>query len=179
MRHYDFTTITRSSTRAQPTDDPRLIAQLARKLLADVDTTTGIRLLGVGVTTLADFVQDDLFTDTTTDAASIIGLPPAPADAVALTPATTPLSWRPGQDVHHDQYGPGWVWGSGLRRVSVRFEGSHHPAPGPVRTFAIDDVHLRPAEPAGLDNAVRLVPRPSDGLSVSMRRGLATQAGIA
>jgi hypothetical protein len=61
VRHYDFTTITRSSTRAQPTDQPRLIAQLARRLLADVDTSAGIRLLGVGVTALADFVQDDLF----------------------------------------------------------------------------------------------------------------------
>ncbi|MEV8504544.1 DNA polymerase IV [Actinoplanes sp. NPDC051475] len=146
VRHYDFTTITRSSTRAQPTDDPRLIAQLARKLLADVDTATGIRLLGVSVATLADFVQDDLFTDTTTDAAIESGLSPAPADAAALPPATTPLSWRPGQDVHHDQYGPGWVWGSGLGRVSVRFEGPTTP-PGPVRTFAIDDAHLHPADP--------------------------------
>ncbi|WP_285687460.1 DNA polymerase IV [Actinoplanes sp. NBRC 103695] len=61
IRHYDFTTITRSTTRAQPTDDPRLVAQIARRLLADIDTSGGIRLLGVGVTTLAGFVQDDLF----------------------------------------------------------------------------------------------------------------------
>ncbi|MBL7258366.1 DNA polymerase IV [Paractinoplanes lichenicola] len=61
VRHYDFTTITRSATRAQPTDDPRLVAQFARRLLAEVDTSAGIRLLGVGASTLADFVQDDLF----------------------------------------------------------------------------------------------------------------------
>jgi hypothetical protein len=39
------------------------IAQLARRLLADVDTSAGVRLFGVGVTALADFVQDDLFGD--------------------------------------------------------------------------------------------------------------------
>ncbi|MEV6598427.1 DNA polymerase IV [Actinoplanes sp. NPDC051346] len=146
VRHYDFTTITRSSTRFQPTDDPRLIAQLARKLLADVDTATGIRLLGVGVTTLADFVQDDLFTNTTTNAETEIRPSPAPSNTASRPSGTTALSWRPGQDVHHEQYGPGWVWGSGMGRVSVRFEGPTSP-PGPVRTFAIDDAHLRPADP--------------------------------
>jgi hypothetical protein len=28
----------------------------------------------------------------------------------------------PGIDVEHDQHGHGWVWGSGLGRVTVRFE---------------------------------------------------------
>jgi len=69
VRHHDFTTITRSTTRPQPTDQPRLIAQLARRLLAGVDTSAGIRLLGVGVTALADFVQDDLCTFDSADAA--------------------------------------------------------------------------------------------------------------
>ena len=48
-RYFDFTTITRSSTRAQPTDDPQVIAHTARRLLADVDTSGGLRLLGVGL----------------------------------------------------------------------------------------------------------------------------------
>jgi nucleotidyltransferase/DNA polymerase involved in DNA repair len=62
VRHPDFTTVTRAITRDQPTDDGRLIAQLARRLLAELDTSGGVRLLGVGVSTLADFAQDDLFT---------------------------------------------------------------------------------------------------------------------
>src|SRR3712207_8661780 len=40
----------------------------------------------------------------------------------------------------------GWVWGSGLNRVTVRFEGPLTP-PGPVRTLAADDPALHPAEP--------------------------------
>jgi DNA polymerase-4 len=147
IRHHDFTTITRSLTRDQPTDDPRLVAELARRLLAEVDTSAGIRLLGVGMTTLTDFAQDDLFTvppaaEPVVDAA----VPehdethrPGPAEPV-------PSSWRPGQDVHHDEYGPGWVWGSGLGRVTIRFEGPTT-APGPVRTFPVDDANLRPADP--------------------------------
>nr|WP_308129007.1 DNA polymerase IV [Actinoplanes polyasparticus] len=140
VRHHDFTTITRSATRAQPTDDPRLVAQFARRLLSDIDTSAGIRLLGVGATTLADFVQDDLFGATTAEPE-----PLEPSPAVVERPAAT-LDWRPGQDVRHDDHGPGWVWGSGRGRVTVRFEGPGTP-PGPVRTFPVDDPALHPAEP--------------------------------
>ncbi|MEV4350736.1 DNA polymerase IV [Actinoplanes sp. NPDC049596] len=141
VRHYDFTTITRSITRAQPTDDPRLVAQLARRLLAEVDTTSGIRLLGVGATTLADFVQDDLFgSGEALEITDSVRTPPV------ARPIATPLEWRPGQDVRHDTHGPGWVWGSGKGRVTVRFEGPTTP-PGPVRTFAVDDPALHPADP--------------------------------
>jgi DNA polymerase-4 len=144
IRHYDFTTISRSLTRDQPTDDPQLIAQFARRLLTEVDTSAGIRLLGVGVTTLTDFAQDDLFTLASTDAAAVIieqtgEASPGPAEPVAQ-------GWRPGQDVRHDEYGPGWVWGSGLGRVTVRFEGPGT-APGPIRTFAVGDPRLYPADP--------------------------------
>ena len=51
--------------------------------------------------------------------------------------------WRPGMDVEHADHGPGWVWGSGLGRVTVRFETAETP-PGPVHTFATDDPDLRP-----------------------------------
>ena len=147
IRHYDFATITRSVTRAQPTDDPRLVAQLAHRLLAEVDTSAGIRLLGVGVTTLADFVQDDLFT--TASGAD----EPSPEPEAAAGPEQPPTVadrpagvWRPGQDVRHEVHGAGWVWGSGLGRVSVRFEGPTTP-PGPVRTFAVGDPALQPSDP--------------------------------
>ncbi|MFT3862270.1 DNA polymerase IV [Micropruina sp.] len=51
--------------------------------------------------------------------------------------------YRPGADVVHDEHGPGWVWGAGLGRVTVRFETAQTP-PGPVRTFAADDPALHP-----------------------------------
>ena len=44
------------------------------------------------------------------------------------------------------ELGAGWVWGSGLNRVTVRFEGPRTP-PGPVRTLAADDPALQPTDP--------------------------------
>jgi DNA polymerase-4 len=54
-------------------------------------------------------------------------------------------------DVHHTEHGDGWVWGSGLGRVTVRFETRDTP-PGPVLTLSADDPgltvrHLRVASP--------------------------------
>jgi DNA polymerase-4 len=54
--------------------------------------------------------------------------------------------WWPGQDVRHEELGAGWVWGRGLGRVTVRFEGPLT-APGPVRTLAAEDPALQPADP--------------------------------
>ena len=51
----------------------------------------------------------------------------------------------PGADVIHDALGRGWVWGSGLGRVTVRFE-TRHTGPGPVHTFLADDPKLRLAK---------------------------------
>ena len=64
MRLHDFTTLSRSTTLASPTDSGATIARLARGLLADLDTSGGVRLLGVGVSGLADWIQEDLFGET-------------------------------------------------------------------------------------------------------------------
>ncbi|MCW3158185.1 DNA polymerase IV [Micropruina sonneratiae] len=61
------------------------------------------------------------------------------------TMARRPAGYRPGDDVVHDEQGAGWVWGTGLGRVTVRFETAET-GPGPVRTFAVDDPALRPAQ---------------------------------
>lgn len=53
----------------------------------------------------------------------------------------------PGADVMSDEFGRGWVWGSGRGRVTVRFETAAT-GPGPVRTFAVDDPALHTVEPA-------------------------------
>ena len=155
LRRYDFTTITRSQTLPQPTDDPRLIAATARRLLTEAGTSGGLRLLGVGVSGLSVYAQGDLF------AGALLEGEPFAEDAEPEDDATpvrevrppepeTPLAvekrWWPGQDVRHDELGPGWVWGRGLGRVTVRFEGPRT-GPGPVRTLAADDPALHPADP--------------------------------
>ena len=61
VRLYDFTTLNRSTTLPSPTDDEAVIGRLARRLLEDLDTSGGVRLLGVGVSGLADWVQEELF----------------------------------------------------------------------------------------------------------------------
>jgi len=133
-RMHDFTTHTRSSTLAGPTDDPRVVARVARRLLEESDISGGIRLLGVGVSSLADWIQDDLFTESE--------YADTPPEVIELPERTRDLTgYYPGQDVVHPEYGRGWVWGSGLGRVTVRFETTDTP-PGPVRTFAIDDPAL-------------------------------------
>ena len=136
VRHHDFETHTRSSTLRGPTDSSRVLGETARTLLDGVDLAGGLRLLGVGVSGLADWVQDDLFTE-----------PEDPDETDASVPELRPrqreVRWYPGQDVHHAEHGDGWVWGAGLGRVTVRFETRETP-PGPVRTFSEDDAALTP-----------------------------------
>jgi DNA polymerase IV len=159
LRRYDFTTLTRSQTLPQPTDDPRQIASTARRLLADAGASGGLRLLGVGVSGLSVYAQGDLFAEhlfaedlVAGDLVAGDGEPMPEAATVEDAPAgpegdlPAERRWWPGQDVRHDELGPGWVWGRGLGRVTVRFEGPLT-APGPVRTFAADDPAVHPADP--------------------------------
>ena len=136
VRLHDFTTLNRSTTLSSPTDQGPVIARLARALLAEVDTTGGVRLLGVGVSGLADWIQEELFGDEPgEEEAAVAELPEAGAKARYL-------SWAPGSDVVHVELGRGWVWGSGRGVVTVRFETADSPA-GPVRSFPVDDPALR------------------------------------
>ncbi|WP_165617646.1 DNA polymerase IV [Klenkia soli] len=142
FRRYDFTTLTRSQTLTQPFDDARTVGDVARRLLAGIDRTGGVRLLGVGVSGLATYVQGDLFAEDPEPAVAVLE---EDVDVVA-EPEPATRQWHPGQDVEHAEMGRGWVWGSGLNRVTVRFEGPLTP-PGPVRTYAGDDPALSPADP--------------------------------
>lgn len=54
VRFGDFRTITRSATLARATDSARELAGTARGLLADLDTSPGVRLLGVSVSQLGE-----------------------------------------------------------------------------------------------------------------------------
>ncbi|MDN4163104.1 DNA polymerase IV [Nocardioides abyssi] len=132
VRLHDFTTLSRSSTLVSPTDATATIARTARALLADLDTSGGVRLLGVGVSGLADWVQEDLFGETEAEEE------PLPEVEV---PHHSRRTWAPGMDVEHTEMGRGWVWGSGRGVVTVRFETAETPA-GPVRSYAEDDPAL-------------------------------------
>ncbi|GLV93334.1 DNA polymerase IV [Streptomyces lavendulae subsp. lavendulae] len=183
VRRYDFSTLTRSETLRGPTDDPAVVREAAARLLEAVDTTGGVRLLGVGVTGLADYTQEDLFAQSSAAEAEAeaehededdgAGGESGPggavgagggAEAEAAGGGTGPSEgqerprepqeaperrWTAGSDVRHVLYGPGWVQGSGVGRVTVRFErpGSE---PGRVRTFRVDDPDLEPSDPLPL-----------------------------
>ncbi len=180
VRRYDFSTLTRSETLRGPTDDPLVVREAAERLLELVDTTGGVRLLGVGVSGLADYTQEDLFAQAEAGAAASAEPPPAaapsgedgaagdgtgpegaagaPGGLVAAVAVAAPgtaaeaaaRSWSPGNDVRHAVLGAGWVQGSGLGRVTVRFEEPTSTVPGRVRTFAVDDPELSPADPLPL-----------------------------
>lgn len=161
VRRFDFSTLTRSETLRGPTDDPLVVREAAGRLLEGVDTTGGVRLLGVGVSGLADYTQEDLFAQ----AAEAAEDTRSPGDgggggaaeevsaAVAVPEPEEPPAagrrWAPGNDVRHAVYGAGWVQGSGVGRVTVRFEEPQSP-PGRVRTFLVDDPELEPGEPLPL-----------------------------
>ncbi|MEU8463798.1 DNA polymerase IV [Streptomyces sp. NPDC029003] len=186
VRRYDFSTLTRSETLRGPTDDPSVVREAAARLLEGVDTTGGVRLLGVGVTGLADYTQEDLFAqalgagpDAEGEGAEAEAVAPdgvaGAADAgevgtagggeVSAGPVAAPAAlaapgeagpqaapvrhWAAGSDVRHAVYGPGWVQGSGVGRVTVRFEQPGSP-PGRVRTFRVDDLELEASDPLPL-----------------------------
>jgi DNA polymerase IV len=142
VRLPDFSTFTRSRTLTGATDGGEEIGSVAARLLAAVDVAGGVRLLGVGVAGLTDLRQQELFAEDPE--------PGGPADVVEhqlLADGRVAREWLPGVDVEHEDHGRGWVWGSGLGRVTVRFETRDTP-PGPVRTFAADDSRLHRVDPA-------------------------------
>jgi DNA polymerase-4 len=150
VRRYDFSTLTRSETLRGPTDDPGVVREAAARLLDSVDTTGGVRLLGVGVSGLADYTQEDLFAQAAGEQADLLEEEHAEEEDGGERAAPVERRWPAGHDVHHAGFGHGWVQGSGLGRVTVRFEAPEDAGPGRVRTFRTDDPELEPAEPLPL-----------------------------
>ncbi|MEV0225015.1 DNA polymerase IV [Streptomyces sp. NPDC050704] len=150
VRRYDFSTLTRSETLRGPTDDQAVVREAAGRLLESVDTTGGVRLLGVGVSGLADYTQEDLFAQAQAAAEELEHAAEQEAEEPAEEPAPpAERKWPAGHDVRHAGFGHGWVQGSGLGRVTVRFE-TPDSEPGRVRTFRTDDPELEPADPLPL-----------------------------
>ncbi|MEI5010547.1 DNA polymerase IV [Streptomyces sp. PmtA] len=168
VRRFDFSTLTRSETLRGPTDDPAVVREAAARLLEAVDTTGGVRLLGVGVSGLADYTQEDLFAQAAAGDRGDEEQEPDPTREPAQggepprgeAQPVTERRWAAGQDVRHAEHGAGWVQGSGLGRVTVRFEEPWSTLPGRVRTFAVDDPGLEPSDPLPL---VRPPERQSSG----------------
>jgi DNA polymerase-4 len=135
VRWPDFSSTSRSRTLYGATDSADQITKIALSLLDGLDVAGGVRLLGVGVSGFTEVAQEPLFE--LEDEAR----PGRVVEENDPGLARRPPSWLPGADVSHDEYGPGWVWGTGLGRVTVRFETAET-GPGPVRTFALDDEAL-------------------------------------
>jgi len=168
-RGHDFTTVTRSETLAGPTDDVRLLLPAALRLVdgaaaAATGQMRGIRLLGVGISGLAEYAQGDLIAELEgldEEIAAAAEGEPSSADAPEV-PAVTlygPVPeapearrWLAGQDVRHAQWGPGWVQGAGLGRVTVRLEGPDT-APGRIKTLDVEDPELEPVDSAEVARA--------------------------
>ena len=134
LRWPDFSSVTRSRTLLGATDRVEVIRQVARELLAGVDTSAGARLAGVGVSGLVGVAQEALFdlADRSTDVEERVAPQPTGHQS---------HGWQPGADIVHDEFGPGWVWGSGHGVITVRFETAET-GPGPVRNFPLDDPAL-------------------------------------
>ena len=157
VRQHDFSTQTRSATLPFATGDETVVLRQGRRLLAGLDVSSGIRLLGLGVSGLTDHAQEELVAldgdvgerdlllpDASSPVELVTGVASSPSTGTAGPSRSE--GWRTGQDVRHEEHGHGWVWGSGRGRVTVRFEGPRTP-PGPVRTFRSDDPALTPADP--------------------------------
>ncbi|MFT8396319.1 DNA polymerase IV [Propionibacterium sp.] len=142
VRMADFTTLSRSRTLLGATDNPERIAAVANSLVTGINLREGIRLVGVGVANFVQAAQEELF----------VAEEPQDAEAgvrevrnEAPVPRHQILGYPAGIDVHHEQWGRGWVWGSGHGVVTVRFE-SRDSGVGPVRSLPMDDEQLSRAE---------------------------------
>ncbi|MBB1509350.1 MULTISPECIES: DNA polymerase IV [unclassified Tessaracoccus] len=157
VRFADFTTRTIARSLGGATADGAEIAAEGISLLGDVDIRAGVRLLGIGVSNFVTAAQEKLFDLGPGSAAGAGGAVDVTEQTVASDDTgAIPLSgvrgqggFYPGADVEHDEHGRGWVWGSGLGRVTVRFE-SRHSGRGRIATFPVDDPALHPADPEPL-----------------------------
>ncbi|MEE8869140.1 MAG: DNA polymerase IV [Acidipropionibacterium acidipropionici] len=155
----DFSTWTRSATLEGATDAVETVRRTARHLLEGLDLREGVRLLGVGVSNFTVAAQEELFAVDEAgelielpgggDVEEVVGSVSGPFGRRGSFDEGTARRWRPGADVEHDEWGRGWVWGSGHGVVTVRFEyrGSQI---GRVRSFKTDDPALHPAAPLPL-----------------------------
>jgi DNA polymerase IV 1 len=155
VRLANFTTVSKARSLGGATDHAEVIGRVGEELLSEVDVRDGVRLLGIGVSNFTRAAQERLFEDETPDAGR------TETEIEVDTSGVRGRGFFPGADVIHDTLGRGWVWGSGLGRVTIRFE-TRHTGPGPVRTFAEDDpaLHLTTGLPGLPSPGIETVPEP-------------------
>lgn len=137
----DFHTESRSLTLPYATDEFDTLCAAAMRLVQYPTEVGPVRLIGVSFSGLEYARQGVLFPEL--DQVSISQRSAAPAE---MTPTFSSVRFAPTQDVHHSEYGHGWVQGAGGGVVTVRFETAST-GPGRARSFAEDDPHLTAADP--------------------------------
>ncbi|WP_017973666.1 DNA polymerase IV [Actinopolyspora halophila] len=151
VRDADFNTISRSETFASATADREELAAAARRLTSvAVRPGVPVRLVGVSYSGLATAEQAALFPtpEGTTGRNDGGATTPAPNPAAPPPTPREPLreTWTQGDDVHHPDWGHGWVQGCGHGRVTVRFETART-GPGRVWTLPSETPELTSADP--------------------------------
>lgn len=169
LKKTDMTTMTRSATLPYATADAGSLTAMALRLLLDPREIGPIRLLGVGFSGLSDVLQESLFPDLDHQELDVseMGAAATPG-ATAMLQADDTEIWRVGDDVHHVEFGHGWVQGAGHGVVSIRFE-TRSSGTGFMRTMPIGTAELSRAEPIDsldwadfLEGAVRSAPSSED-----------------
>ncbi len=138
IRLHDLSIHTRSETLSYATQDKEVFAAVAHRLAFDPAQVGPIRLVGVGLSGLDAHLQEVLFPEL--ERAEVVT---QDQQVTALPTVTTDSPWITSADVHHSDYGHGWVQGAGHGVVSVRFE-SRTTGPGVMRTMPEDEPQLRP-----------------------------------
>lgn len=133
-RYSNFLTITRSRTLLGATNQAEIIEREAKILVAGLPRDNKLRLFGVGTSNFTNWAQETLF-DVVDSEIKIEN------QQQQIMPRRRELRYIAGADVQHPEYGRGWVWGTGLGLVTVRFETPKSPR-GPIRTFKISDPDL-------------------------------------
>jgi DNA polymerase-4 len=148
----DFSSHTRSRTLLGAIDSDATITEVALSLLHGQShlVARGVRLLGVGASGFTQVAQEALFE------VAAARLDESRVETVSTISRHRGDVYRPGDDVTHDDHGPGWVWGSGLGRVTVRFETAAT-GPGPIHTLGVDDPKLHSTAGSAPDEEVEAV----------------------
>ena len=164
LRMADFHIESRSATLAYATDDPETLMATAHRIVRYPEEVGPIRLVGVSFSGLEEGQQHVLFPEldrqivpkessATSDYETGVSDHVEPkvevvtdVDTVGVPSLNKDGRFRATQDVHHTEYGHGWVQGTGHGVVSVRFE-TRATGPGRTKTFDIDDEALSPADP--------------------------------
>ncbi|QKT09170.1 DNA polymerase IV [Gordonia sp. X0973] len=153
LKRADMSVLTRSATLPVGTADRAELTAAAQRLALDPLEVGPIRLVGVGYSGLTDAEQFTLFDEEKGGVEGDREMPapvpepaPGPTDDAATAPADPPPLWDTGADVAHDEFGHGWVQGTGHGVVTVRFE-TRATGPGAARTFDLPEPALHPADP--------------------------------